>query len=376
MPLPNSSGGSLQQSYAQPQNNDQGVIRVDYNLNARHLLTARYNQIYSTQISIAGNIPTYETIFNWARVQSATASDTWTVTSAMVNELRLAYNRFSPEYQVQNGVSLHDLGGNFPVLNGVPIPPNITISSPSLTLGSNSSVNAQLENEDYQIKDTLHWTHGNHTVAGGAEGFRRRYLNRSYYYTMGAFNFTGGITGNAHADFLLGKPATETVAFPLTEQGGVQTSYNSFIHGASAAVLPSTWASVTSCPGPGFSRKTTGPRSIPASNPPSFPARRSAWSITAIKTFPAAWSRPIPTISPRASVLRGTCSATAARRFVAGSASSTTSFPPTSFRTSASLSGTSSPSKRPTACPILSAARQRCRFPRTSPTRPSSVLRR
>jgi outer membrane receptor protein involved in Fe transport len=229
MPLPNGAGGSLQVPYAQPQNNDQGLMRVDYNLSSKHLLTGRYNQNYATQIAIAGNVPGYETIFNWARVQSATASDTWTVTPAMVNEFRVSYNRFSPEYQVQNGFSLHDLGGNFPELNNVPIPPNITISSPSLTLGSNSSVNAQLENEDYQLSDTVHWTHGSHQVTAGFEAFRRRYLNRSYYYTMGAFSFTGAITGNAQADFLLGKAATETVAFPLTEQSGVQTSYNEFV---------------------------------------------------------------------------------------------------------------------------------------------------
>jgi outer membrane receptor protein involved in Fe transport len=229
MPVPNAAGGSLIETYAQPQNNDQGMIRLDYNLNAKHVITGRYNHNYATQITIAGNVPSYETIFNWARVQSATVSDTWTVTPNLVNEFRLAYNRFSPEYQVQNGFSLHDLGGNFPVLNGIPIPPNITISSPSLTLASNSSVNAQLENEDYQVKDTLHWTHGRHSVAAGIEAFRKRYLNRSYYFTMGSFSFTGAITGSAQADFLIGKPATVTVAFPLTEQGGVQTSFNEFV---------------------------------------------------------------------------------------------------------------------------------------------------
>jgi hypothetical protein len=229
MPLPNLPTGGLSQPYAQPQNNDQGLIRVDYNLGSRHVISGRYNHNYATQISIAGNVASYETIFNWARVQTSTVSDTWTVTPNMLNELRVGYNRFAPAYQVQNGFSLKDLGGNFPVLNGVPIPPNITISSPSLTLGSNSSINAQLANEDYQVKDTIHWTRGRHAIAGGFEAFRRRYLNRGYFLTMGSFNFSGVITGNAQADFLLGKAATESVAFPLTEQGGVQTSYNEFV---------------------------------------------------------------------------------------------------------------------------------------------------
>jgi outer membrane receptor protein involved in Fe transport len=228
MPLPNASGGSLIQTYAQPQDNDQGLIRVDYNLGRKHLVTARYNHSYATQITIAGQVPTYETIFNWARVQSATVSDTYTVTPSIVNELRLGYNRFSPEYEVQNGFSLRDLGGNFPVLNDIPIPPQITVQS-RVTLGNNSSINAQLENEDYQLKDILNWNRGRHSVKGGFEVFRKRYLNRGYYQTMGVFNFTGAITGNASADYLLGKPATFTTAMPLTEQSGLQTSFNEFV---------------------------------------------------------------------------------------------------------------------------------------------------
>jgi hypothetical protein len=78
---------------------DQGLIRVDHNLGNKHLLTGRYNHSYASEISIAGQVPTYETIFNWARVQTATAADTYTVMPAMVNEFRLSYNRFSPEYQ-------------------------------------------------------------------------------------------------------------------------------------------------------------------------------------------------------------------------------------------------------------------------------------
>ncbi|MGI8745649.1 MAG: TonB-dependent receptor [Bryobacteraceae bacterium] len=228
MPLPNAAGGSLIQTYGQPQNNDQGVIKLDYNLGSKHLITGRYNHNYATQITIAGQVPTYETIFNFARVQSITLADTYTVTPAMVNEFRISYNRFSPEYQVQNGFSLHDLGGNFPVLNNIPIPPEIVISS-RVTLASNSSVNAQLENEDYQLKDNLNWNRGRHSVKAGFEVFRRRYLNRSYFLTMGVFNFTGAITGNPAADFLLGKPASDTVATPVTEQGGVQTSFNQFV---------------------------------------------------------------------------------------------------------------------------------------------------
>lgn len=228
MPLPNTPSGSLVQTYARPQDNDQGLIRVDYNLGAKHLVTARYNHSYATQITIAGQVPTYETIFNWARVQTATVSDTFTVTPSMVNELRLSYNRFVPSYEVQNGFSLRDLGGNFPVLNNVPIPPQITIQS-RVTLGNNSSVNAQIVNEDYQLKDNVNWIRGRHSLKTGFEAYRKRYLNRSYYQTMGVFTFTGALTGTSVSDFLLGRPVTFVTAMPLTEQSGVQTGVDLFI---------------------------------------------------------------------------------------------------------------------------------------------------
>jgi outer membrane receptor protein involved in Fe transport len=227
MPLPNQPNGTLTEVFPEPQNNDQGLVRVDYNINSRHQFMARYNHNYAQQISYAGSIPTYEAINNWARVQSITAADTYTISPAMVNLIRLSYNRFSPEYAPVNQFSLATLGGNFPVINGINIPPNISISG-YVTLGSNSSVDSQIENEDYQLNDTLNWTKGTHTITAGFEGIRRRYLNRSYYFTMGSFSFTGAITNNAAADFLIGKPATVTVAAPVTEQSGIQTGFNEF----------------------------------------------------------------------------------------------------------------------------------------------------
>ncbi len=227
LPLPNASGGSLVQTYANPQHNDQGLARVDYNA-GNHVITGRYNHNYATQPSIGGQVPAYETVFNWARAQSVTVSDTYSISPSMVNELRFGYLSFKPEYSVENGFSLADLGGNFPVVNGVAIPPVLNISS-RVTLGNNSSANAVINNEDFLVKDSLTWTHGAHSVKGGFEVFRRRYDNQSYFLTMGQFNFSGAITGNAVADFLLGKAATSSVAAPVLQQGGVQTSFNEYV---------------------------------------------------------------------------------------------------------------------------------------------------
>jgi outer membrane receptor protein involved in Fe transport len=227
MPLPNAAGGSLIQTLAEPQNNDQGLIRLDYNLSSKHIITGRYYHNYAVGISYAGQVPTYESISAVARVQSATVSDTYTITPSLVNEFRLSYNRFTPSYYPLEAFSLSDLGGNFPVLNGVKLPPSIALSS-RVTLGASSSVYAQIVNEDYQLNDTLSWIKGHHSIKAGFEAFRRRYINHTYK-SMGTFNFTGSITSNAAADFLLGKPATANVLVPELLGDSAQVSFAGFV---------------------------------------------------------------------------------------------------------------------------------------------------
>ena len=46
---------------------------------------------------------------------------------------------------------------------------------------------------------------------------------------MGNFTFTGIITGNAAADFLLGKAQSLTVASPVLEQAGMETTIYSWV---------------------------------------------------------------------------------------------------------------------------------------------------
>jgi outer membrane receptor protein involved in Fe transport len=226
MPLPNGAAGLLITVFPQPQNNDQGVVRADYNL-GRHTIDGRYNYNLAQQISTAGNVPTYLPLDNRATVQSVTLGDTFIIRPQLLNQLRLSYNRVNASIRNLNPINMNDLGGSFPVL-GPKIPPAIAISG-RVTLGNGSSVDTITVNESYQIDESLNWTHGRHTVKGGVELLRLRYLNRSYFETMGDFSITGIISGNPAADFLLGRAQTMTVASPVLEQAGVQTNFYSYV---------------------------------------------------------------------------------------------------------------------------------------------------
>jgi len=58
--------------------------------------------------------------------------------------------------------------------------------------------------------DVLNYTVGAHSLAMGAEFYRLTTGSQGQNASRGLFNFTGGISGNAAADFLLGLPLNVT----------------------------------------------------------------------------------------------------------------------------------------------------------------------
>jgi len=221
MPLPNTPAGQFITTFPTPQNDEQFLVRVDYNL-SKHTIDGRYNYNLATERDRAGDVPAYLPLDRRAKVQSITLGDTWSLRPTLLNNARLGFNRVNSSIDNLNPLHLTDLGGNFPLL-GPKIPPSITLTG-RMTLGSGSSVDAIIVNESLQFTDSIHWTRGRHTVKTGFELLKLRYLNRSFFLTMGTFNFSGNITGNNAADFLLGRPESMQVASPVLEQSGNQTN--------------------------------------------------------------------------------------------------------------------------------------------------------
>ncbi len=221
LPLPNRPDGQLVTTSPRPQDDDTFLIRVDYNLR-RHTIDARYNYNLAREGDYNGNIPTWMPVTRRARSQNITLGDTIGLKPSLLNQARLSLNRIFSNTLSHNRLHLSDLGGNFPRF-GPSQPPAITVSG-RVELGSASGGDAIQVNESLQFSDSLNWTKGAHSVKGGFEFLKLRYLNRGSFRTMGAFTFDGTITSNAVADFLLGKPAQMTVASPLLEQAGLGTN--------------------------------------------------------------------------------------------------------------------------------------------------------
>lgn len=226
MPLPNAPGGQLVTTYPSPQNNDLFATRVDYNL-GRNTIDGHYNYNLATQSGYVGDVPTYLPVANRAKSQNVTIGDTTTLRPNLINEARVAYNRFTASIDNPPVNSLTQLGANFPQI-GPPIAPTLSIPG-RLTLGNSSAVDAIQVNEAWQFSDSVTWTKDRHSIKAGFELLKLRYLNRSGFNTMGSFTFDGTFTSNPAADFALGKAVSLVVASPYLDQGGLDTGMYSFI---------------------------------------------------------------------------------------------------------------------------------------------------
>lgn len=221
MPLPNRPDGQYVTTFPTPQNNDTFLLRADRNL-GKHTIDGHYNHNLASQNSFAGQVPTYLPLSNQAKSQNATLGDTFVIRPNLISEARFSYNRFRASIVNLSRTSLSDLGGNLPLF-GPKIPPNIVVSG-RVTMGDNSTVDSIQLNEGFQFNENVTWTHSNHTVKGGFELLRLGYYTSSYTLSMGQFSFTGSITGNAAADFLIGRPESLFIGSPALLQDSAQTN--------------------------------------------------------------------------------------------------------------------------------------------------------
>jgi len=221
MPLPNLPNNQLQQVFPRPQDNDQFLVRLDYNL-GRHTIDGRYNYDHATSVQTTGQVPSYTNSTEAFRDQNVTIGDTMVITPRLLNQVRASFHRLYISSALSNPFHISDLGGNFPRF-GPTSPPNLVISG-RVTLGGTTNMNPGVANETLQIGDSLTWSAGSHSLKAGFDLHKSRYLNYTEVRTMGAFTFSGQLTGNAAADFLIGRPSSMEVSTPVREQGGKQTS--------------------------------------------------------------------------------------------------------------------------------------------------------
>jgi hypothetical protein len=209
----------------QPRDDKNLLARVDWVLNSRHTIDARYNLIDADDSTAPGvtsagvGIATFQLQANQATSQFGNIGDTWILSPNLVNVARLGYKRYVVVGPPEDNHTWNNFGGSF-VEPGVPVMPVINASG-EYVLGSAGQANATVVNENVEFLEQLSWTRGNHNYQFGVNYLRLQYLNRTDY--PGTLAFSSTFTGVSFADEAMGLLNSIQAKSPLV-QGGINHS--------------------------------------------------------------------------------------------------------------------------------------------------------
>lgn len=205
------TGVTPAQTASANQSANQGLARVDYQLTDTHRLEGMFFTSRGTQTlpNLGGNqILDYSGASDYANQTNAILADTWVASPSAVNSLRLFYtlNHFIAAPLFANN-TLADLGSNAGQGTLPATQPRIIVTG-YWTMGVGGAGNNNQYDQSYGGIDTFYWTHGNHTAKFGGSFLWSNWQENGLFLGSGQATFSGSSTGNALADFLLGRANT------------------------------------------------------------------------------------------------------------------------------------------------------------------------
>ncbi|MEO6922608.1 MAG: hypothetical protein ABI142_02170, partial [Bryocella sp.] len=213
VPVGDATGAAPSSSAPSDSRADQGLARLDYQVNAAHRLQMSFFEHAGTGYdrTKAGNqVLSFSGDTLAGKQVNGDVNDTWVVSPRMVNSLRLFFSQAkSAQDNVHPEISLATLGSLAPEPNpNGHSQPLITIAGYFKTGNSGSGPLNQLQT-NVGFNDTLQWSLGNHTLKLGGSLIYFQYAETGY--ASGAWTFAANsATGNALADFMTGRAATYT----------------------------------------------------------------------------------------------------------------------------------------------------------------------
>jgi hypothetical protein len=182
----------------------QGLMKVDYQVNAKNSLFWRY---FATHLAI----PTQNALANplvavtqgqEAKVQSFVFGDTYVISPNTLNSLHLTVNRQFNHKIAPSYFTYTDLGVNMYV---PPTPPYPKVISINVNGGINQGPTDGFEpTTSWQIAEDLSVIHGSHQLRFGANYIHAQLGTTITRLANGVFSFNGSITGLGYGDLFAG----------------------------------------------------------------------------------------------------------------------------------------------------------------------------
>lgn len=203
MPLPNQADGRLLVSRLVPPTGNQFVVKGDHLFSTSDRLMMRYYRNKESTAKQGGGDS--EALSGPQFTTSTTGNITHNhiFGPALLLEARVSYLRLDPNFAPSAANKTpRDLGGNWNEDGPFKLAPALTISGRY----SISPLIFFTEPEDtFEYNGKLSGIRGRHTIRMGVEVRRLRHVTRAQF-TSATMPFDGSFTGNAMADFLIGRP--------------------------------------------------------------------------------------------------------------------------------------------------------------------------
>jgi len=177
--------------------------KADYSPSQKHLITGSYfmSKGFDTP-QAGGNMPWSTQDYNWLQ-QNYNASDTWTISPALINQFRLTYVRNFGGRLNLPGVDLASFGSTY-VTQGPKSLPQITVSG---YMTFSQAIQGPVAGSNYYgLRDSFSWMRGKHSLKVGIDASLEKFIQDTSLNNYGVWSFDGSKTGNALADFMLGIP--------------------------------------------------------------------------------------------------------------------------------------------------------------------------
>ncbi|HWR16890.1 MAG TPA: carboxypeptidase regulatory-like domain-containing protein [Terriglobales bacterium] len=192
---------------------NQGMAKIDWQATVNHRLAGTFfisrgtsKNPLATQAGISNQILSYSGVQEYEGQYNGVLNDTWTISPTKVNNLRLFYtlSHFVLSSIYGSDHQLDDLGSLAPPGSDYGSQPLFNVVG-YWSMGTNNAGPNDLPSSSLGISDTFSTTLGNHEVKLGGSWVYNHFRSRGGAASNGLFTFNGTVTGNALADFLLGR---------------------------------------------------------------------------------------------------------------------------------------------------------------------------
>jgi hypothetical protein len=212
IPISNDPCGKLIYGIPSTSHEHQAVIRADWQIDHRHSIFGRYFVTdYQHPSFLADNLLTLSTDASVGladRVQTAVLGHTFIIGPGTMSSVRAGFSRSSVVRYLPSQVPTPTTLGS-KVTEGVPNYIFLNVTNYMLPVCQNCSPGPWVST-NYQLSEEISLIRGPHQIAFGVNASNMRLASFSNFQRNGNFTFNGQVTGNALADFMLGKPSSFT----------------------------------------------------------------------------------------------------------------------------------------------------------------------